>query len=51
MKIGIEMKNQKVMWLSGLHVPEAYLTSLLQNACRSKALPLDKDKLILNISS
>jgi dynein heavy chain len=39
------------MWLSGLHVPEAYLTALLQTACRTKGWPLDKARLILNVSS
>ncbi|KAH0806962.1 dynein heavy chain 10, axonemal-like [Histomonas meleagridis] len=41
----------KVMWLSGLHVPEAYLTALLQTACRAKGWPLDKATLMITVSS
>ena len=41
----------KVMWLSGLHVPDAYLTALLQTACRSKGWPLDKATLMITVSS
>jgi dynein heavy chain len=41
----------KVMWLAGLHVPEAYLTALLQTACRSKGWPLDKATLMITIST
>jgi len=41
----------KVMWLSGLHVPDAYLTALLQTACRSKGWPLDKATLMISVSS
>ena len=41
----------KVMWLSGLHVPEAYLTALLQTACRSKGWPLDKATTMITVSS
>lgn len=41
----------KVMWLSGLHVPEAYLTALLQTACRSKGWPLDKATMMITVSS
>ncbi|OHS98802.1 Dynein heavy chain family protein [Tritrichomonas foetus] len=41
----------KVMWLAGLHVPVAYLTALLQTACRSKGWPLDKATLMITVSS
>jgi dynein heavy chain len=41
----------KVMWLAGLHVPEAYLTALLQTACRSKGWPLDKATLLITVST
>jgi len=37
-----EVEEPKVMWLSGLHTPESYLTALVQTACRSKGWPLDK---------
>jgi dynein heavy chain len=32
----------KVMWLCGLHVPEAHLTVLLQTAFRTRGWPLDE---------
>ncbi|CAD7085089.1 unnamed protein product [Hermetia illucens] len=34
-----------VMWLSGLHIPESYLTALVQVACRKNGWPLDKSTL------
>lgn len=30
------------MWLSGLHIPESYLTCLVQTTCRRKKWALDK---------
>ncbi|XP_024136867.1 dynein heavy chain 10, axonemal isoform X4 [Oryzias melastigma] len=32
----------KVLWLSGLHVPESYLAAVVQAACRKKGWPLDQ---------
>jgi dynein heavy chain len=34
-----------VMWLSGLHIPESYLTALVQTTCRMRGWPLDKSTL------
>ena len=34
-----------MMWLSGLHIPESYLTALVQTTCRAKKWPLDKSTL------
>jgi len=34
-----------VIWLSGLHVPESYLTALVQATCRKNGWPLDKSTL------
>lgn len=34
-----------VMWLSGLHVPESFLTALVQVACRKNNWPLDRSTL------
>merc|ERR1711871_955925 len=34
-----------VMWLSGLHIPESYLTALVQTTCRMNRWPLDKSTL------
>jgi len=33
------------MWLSGLHIPESYLTALVQTTCRLKNWALDKSTL------
>merc|ERR1711988_352415 len=35
----------KVMWLSGLHIPETYLAALVQQCCRSKGWALDRSTL------
>ena len=37
-----ERGEPPVMWLAGLHVPESYLTALVQEACRKRGWPLDK---------
>lgn len=34
-----------VMWLSGLHVPESFLTALVQISCRKNNWPLDRSTL------
>uniref|UniRef100_A0A1X7UR28 AAA+ ATPase domain-containing protein n=1 Tax=Amphimedon queenslandica TaxID=400682 RepID=A0A1X7UR28_AMPQE len=34
-----------VIWLSGLHIPESYLTALVQATCRKNVWPLDKSTL------
>lgn len=38
------------MWLSGLHIPESYLTALVQTTCRSKGWALDKSTLYTDVS-
>ncbi len=38
----IEEGEPHVMWLAGLHVPESYLTALIQTTCRRKNWALDK---------
>ena len=40
----------KVMWLSGLHIPESYLTALVQTACRKRGWPLDKSTLYTKVT-
>merc|ERR1711988_546766 len=35
----------KVMWLSGLHIPETYLAALVQQCCRAKKWALDRSSL------
>uniref|UniRef100_A0A0B7AAD9 Uncharacterized protein n=1 Tax=Arion vulgaris TaxID=1028688 RepID=A0A0B7AAD9_9EUPU len=39
-----------VMWLSGLHIPESYLTALVQATCRKNGWPLDKSTLYTSVS-
>ena len=41
----IEIEEPKVIWLSGLHIPESYLTALVQTTCRTKQWALDKSTL------
>jgi dynein heavy chain, axonemal len=41
----IEVEEPKAMWLSGLHIPESYLTALVQTTCRLKNWALDKSTL------
>jgi dynein heavy chain len=38
-------KEPAVVWLSGLHIPESYLTALVQTTCRARNWPLDKSDL------
>ncbi len=44
-------KEPNVMWLSGLHIPESYLTALVQTACRKNEWPLDKSDLFTEVTS
>jgi dynein heavy chain len=39
-----------VMWLSGLHIPESYLSGLVQTTCRRKKWPLDKSTLYTRVT-
>lgn len=39
-----------VMWLSGLHVPESYLTALVQATCRRNGWPLDRSTLFTHVT-
>jgi dynein heavy chain len=38
-------KKLNVIWLAGLHIPESYLTAIIQSCCRKKKWALDKVKL------
>ena len=40
-----EVEEPKCIWLSGLHIPESYLTALVQTTCRGKGWALDKSTL------
>ncbi|KAI8916282.1 dynein heavy chain and region D6 of dynein motor-domain-containing protein [Gorgonomyces haynaldii] len=39
-----------VMWLSGLHVPEAYIAALVQTTCRKSGWPLDRSTLYTQVT-
>ena len=41
----------QVIWLSGLHVPESYLTALVQATCRKNGWPLDKSTLYTSVTN
>lgn len=47
----VEHGDPKVMWLSGLGIPESYLTALVQATCRAKNWPLDKSTLYTRVTS
>ena len=40
----------KAIWLSGLHIPESYLTALVQTTCRRKGIALDKATLYTDVT-
>ncbi|XP_041853005.1 dynein heavy chain 10, axonemal [Melanotaenia boesemani] len=46
----VKDREPKVMWLSGLHIPEAYLTALVQAACRKNGWPLDLSTLYTEVT-
>jgi len=46
----IQEGEPKVVWLSGLHVPETYIAALVQTACRDKGWPLDKSTLYTKVT-
>ncbi|ELU10552.1 hypothetical protein CAPTEDRAFT_221643 [Capitella teleta] len=43
-------QEPSVMWLSGLHIPESYLTALVQATCRKNGWPLDKSTLYTTVT-
>ena len=38
------------MWLSGLHIPESYLTAMVQATCRKNGWPLDRSTLYTQVT-
>ncbi|KAF7484144.1 Hypothetical predicted protein [Marmota monax] len=38
------------MWLSGLQIPESYLTALVQATCRKNGWPLDRSTLFTQVT-
>ncbi|KAM9822995.1 dynein axonemal heavy chain 10-like [Syngnathus typhle] len=49
-KSWVDSTEPKVMWLSGLHIPESYLTALVQAACRINGWPLDLSTLYTEVT-
>ncbi|XP_068013204.1 dynein axonemal heavy chain 10, partial [Melanerpes formicivorus] len=47
----VSQGEPKVMWLSGLHIPEAYLTALVQATCRENKWPLDHSTLYTEVTT
>lgn len=41
----IQNGEPAAIWLSGLHIPESFLTALVQTTCRKREWPLDKSTL------
>ena len=41
----VESGEPPVIWLSGLHIPQSYLSALVQTTCRRKGWPLDKSSM------
>lgn len=50
-RVWIDIEEPKVIWLSGLHIPESYLTALVQTTCRSKGWALDKSTMFTNVTT
>ncbi|MBN3296580.1 DYH10 protein, partial [Amia calva] len=46
----VEEREPIVMWLSGLHIPESYLTALVQATCRKNGWPLDRSTLYTEVT-
>ncbi|KAF3850823.1 hypothetical protein F7725_012595 [Dissostichus mawsoni] len=46
----VEKGEPKVMWLSGLQIPESYLTALVQTSCRKNGWPLDLSTLYTEVT-
>lgn len=46
----VDVEEPKVMWLSGLSIPESYGTALIQTTCRSKGWALDKSTMYTNVT-
>ncbi|KAK2497325.1 hypothetical protein MC885_009648 [Smutsia gigantea] len=46
----VNESEPSVMWLSGLHIPESYLTALVQATCRKNGWPLDRSTLFTQVT-
>ncbi|KAG9351776.1 hypothetical protein JZ751_023027 [Albula glossodonta] len=49
-KSWVDEGEPTVMWLSGLHIPESYLTALVQATCRKNGWPLDRSTLYTQVT-
>lgn len=47
----VDAEEPKVIWLSGLSIPESYGTALIQTTCRSKNWALDKSTMYTNVTT
>jgi len=47
----VEEGEPAVIWISGLHIPESYLTALVQAACRKNGWPLDRSTLYTTVTT
>ena len=50
-KAWVDEGEPKVMWLSGLSIPETYTAALVQTTCRRYGWPLDKSTLYTHVTS
>ncbi|XP_067862341.1 dynein axonemal heavy chain 10 [Heptranchias perlo] len=46
----VDESEPNVIWLSGLHIPESYLTALVQATCRKNGWPLDRSTLYTQVT-
>ena len=46
----VESDEPRVMWLSGLHIPESFLTAIVQQTCRDKKWALDRSTLYTKVT-
>lgn len=46
----VDVEEPKVVWLSGLHIPESYTTALIQTTCRAKGWALDKSGMYTTVT-
>lgn len=45
-----EEGEPKVMWMSGLQIPETFIAALVQSTCRAKGWPLDKSTVYTQVT-
>jgi dynein heavy chain len=45
-----EIGEPKVMWISGLQIPETFIAALVQSTCRAKGWPLDRSTVYTQVT-